>query len=90
MLHYFAFNSHIKQKNSVIPFAMTLAEFATRTLFAFDCSRTDESLINSTVDVRLEINARANLKANTSAFCLIIHDTIVTYSPFDGIINKGI
>lgn len=78
------------QKNSVNPFAMTLAQFNHRALFAFDCSRSDESLMNSTVDVRLEINTRENIPANTSAFCLIIHDSIITYSPFDGIISKGI
>lgn len=78
------------QKNSVNPFAMTLPEFLNRPLFAFDCSRSDDSLMNSTVDVRLEINSRANIPAGTSAFCLIIHDNIITYSPFDGVINKGI
>lgn len=76
--------------NSYNPFSMTLTDFNSRPLFAFDCSRSDESLVNSTVDVRIEINARENIPANTTAFCLIIHDNIVTYSPFDGIINKGV
>lgn len=60
------------------------------TLFAFDCSRSDESLINSTVDVRLEINSRLNIPANTIGYCLIISDSEVEYSPFNGIVNKRI
>lgn len=72
------------------PFSMSLDDFSTQPLFAFDCSRSDESLMNSTVDVRIEINTRQNIADRTTAFCLIIHDNIVTYSPFDGIVNKGV
>lgn len=72
------------------PFAFALAGFTNRPLFVLDCSRTDDSILNSTVDVRIEINARANMPANTTAFCLIIHDNIITYSPFNGIVDKAI
>lgn len=79
------------QKNSINPFTMSLAGFNNRPLFSFDCSRSDDSLMNSTVDVRLEISTRGdNLPAHTTAYCLIIHDNIITYSPFDGVINKGV
>lgn len=69
---------------------ITTNTYLARPLFGFDCTRNDESLINSTVDVRIEINARANIPANTTAFCLIIHDNIVTYSPFEGTVIKSI
>lgn len=55
------------------PLNITFADFITRPLFAFDCSRSDETIKTGMVDVRLEILARANIPANTSAFCLIIH-----------------
>lgn len=64
--------------------------FVNRALFTFDCSRGDDSLLNSTVDVRIEINTRQNIPPNTSAYCVLIHDNIVTYSPFDGVVNKDI
>lgn len=69
---------------------LTANVFLSRPLFAFDCTRNDESLMNSTVDVRVEINARENIPANTAAYCLIIHDNIVTYSPFEGTVIKSI
>lgn len=72
------------------PFVFALDGFLTRPLFVFDCSRTDESILNSTVDVRIEINARTNIPANTTAFCLMIHDNVITYSPFNAIVNRDI
>lgn len=64
--------------------------FDNRFIFAFDCTRADESLLNSMVDVRIEINTRENIPANTAAYCLMIHDNSFQYSPFNGIVNKNI
>lgn len=64
--------------------------FDNRFIFAFDCTRADESLLNSMVDVRVEINARENIPDNTAAYCLMIHDNSFQYSPFNGIVNKNI
>lgn len=72
------------------PLAVAFESFKSRPVHVFDCSNTDDSLLNSTVDVRIEINARANIPANTQAFCLIIHDNVVSYSPFDRIVNKSV
>lgn len=72
------------------PYKLTYEDFKNRVLFVIDCSHSDDSLLNSTVDVRIEINSRTNIENNTRAYCLIIHDNVVTYSPFDGIVNKTI
>lgn len=72
------------------PFYLARDSFGSRTIFAIDCSNSDDSLLNSTVDVRIEINARTNIAANTVAYCLIIHDNVISYSPFDGIVSKSI
>lgn len=73
------------------PFVLnTYDSFKQRAFHVIDCSNSDDSLLNSTVDVRIEINARENIPANTQAFCLIIQDSVISYSPFDGIVNKSI
>lgn len=67
---------------------LTYARFMERPVFAFDCSRTDESIKTSMVDVRLEIETSVNFSQNTTAFCLIIHDNLIQYSPFSSIVER--
>ena len=50
-------------------------------LFVFDCSRQDDSLKSSAVDVRLEFEASMNFPAQTTAYCMILHDSLVEYTP---------
>lgn len=59
-------------------------------LFVFDCSRQNEALKNSLVDIRIEYEANANIIANTRAYCLVIHDNIITYNPYTNIVAKSI
>lgn len=70
------------------PILMGYTDFTDRVLFAFDCTRTDEYVKPGMVDVRLEIEARQNIPANTTAYCLIIHDNLVRYSPFTGMVHR--
>lgn len=67
---------------------LTFADFSTHPLFVFDCSRSDESIKLGMVDVRIEIHARENIVAQTSAYCLIIHDNLISYSPFSSIVHR--
>lgn len=60
------------------------------TFFAFDCTRTNETVKPGMVDVRIEIESRANIPANTSAYCLIIHDNIIKYSPFSSLVHRQV
>lgn len=60
------------------------------TVYPFDCSRTDESIKNGMVDVRIEMEARANFPPDTSAYCLIIHDNAIRYTPATGIVSRDI
>lgn len=71
------------------PIKYDLAVFKTSPIFAFDCSRTDDSLIGGPVDVRIEINARAQIAANTAAYCIIVHENQFEYSPFSSIVVKS-
>lgn len=81
--------SYYPQYSGLNPNNYPYSSFAQQPIFAFDCSRTDE-LLGGSVDVRLEINASANIPANVSAYCLIIHENHFDYSPFRGIVTKSV
>lgn len=53
-----------------------------------DCSKQNESIKTSTVDIRVEFELEENIPEQTTAYCLILHDTIVTYTPLTGVVRK--
>ncbi|EZA62159.1 hypothetical protein X777_06108, partial [Ooceraea biroi] len=55
-----------------------------------DCSRQSESVKTATVDVRLEFDCMEDIPANTTAYCLILHDRVVEYSPLTNVVRKTI
>ena len=57
-------------------------------LIVIDCSKQNESIKNAPVDVRLQFESRGNFPANTSAYCLILHDRVVHYTPVSGEVKK--
>lgn len=69
---------------------MTYAEFQSNPIFIFDCSRQNEAIKNSSVDIKIEFQTSTNVPANTAAYCLIIHDNIVTYNPLTNIVTKNL
>jgi hypothetical protein len=56
-------------------------------IVVIDCSKQNESVKSSSVDIKLELEFESNIPKNTSAFCLILHDKIVTYTPLTGIVK---
>lgn len=71
-------------------FANTVKDFQLDVLFAFDTSRSDDSLNSGAIDIRLEIKAKENLAAKTTAYCLIIYENEFVYSPFDGTVVRSV
>ncbi|KYN16366.1 hypothetical protein ALC57_11375, partial [Trachymyrmex cornetzi] len=53
-----------------------------------DCSRQNESVKSATVDVRIEFDCKENVPANTTAYCLIIHDRVAQYNPLTNVVRK--
>ena len=53
-----------------------------------DCSRQNESVKSATVDVRIEFECKENVPDNTTAYCLIIHDRVIEYSPLTNIVRR--
>ncbi|KAE9542868.1 hypothetical protein AGLY_002779 [Aphis glycines] len=49
-----------------------------------DMSRQNDNMKTSAVDLRIEIETEEAFTAFTSAYCLILHDQIITYNPFNG------
>lgn len=62
----------------------------TAPLFVFDCSRQNESLKKAIVDIRIEMYFNQNIPAGTTAYCLIIHDNLITYNPYNNIVTKSL
>ena len=63
--------------------------FSNRALFVIDCSKRNDSIKSSTVDVKIEIESRSPFPQNTKAYCIIIHDRVVEYLPLSGIIRNA-
>jgi len=57
--------------------------------FVFDTCYQNDRLKNSVpVDIRLEIQTATSVPANTTCFCLILHDRVVEYTPISGITRR--
>lgn len=80
--------TYYNDTSCINPWNVDLMGFLQRPVFAFDCTRSDESIKSGMVDVRVEIEASQNIPANTSAYCLIIHDNLVEYSPFTSMVHR--
>lgn len=59
-------------------------------LIVIDCSRQNEAIKKSIIDIRIEIQTKVNIPAQTTAYCMIIHDNILLYNPYSGIVNRMI
>lgn len=72
-------NYYGKESNKCL---FNYSEFKSCPIFVIDCSRQQESIKDSTVDIRLEIESSKNFGADTKAYCLILHDNMMEYDPF--------
>jgi len=53
-----------------------------------DLTRQNDAVKSSTVDLRIEFETSEAIPAKTTAYCLILHDQIITYNPFNGDVRK--
>lgn len=65
-------------------------EFYKYPIYVVDCSKQNESVKSSTVDIKLELEAEKPFEENTTGYCLILHDTEFMYTPFNGRVDKVI
>lgn len=84
--HYARFqNSYYGKLSQPI---MGASNYFNNPIFVIDCSKQDEALKTGPVDVRLELEAGSAFPENTAAYCLIVHDSLVEYSPLTGSVNR--
>ncbi|XP_046744314.1 uncharacterized protein LOC124410188 [Diprion similis] len=62
-------------------------------IIVIDCSRQNESIKSAPVDIRIEFESETDIEDGMAAYCLILHDRIVEYTPqtnvgFIGVRNK--
>lgn len=57
-------------------------------LAVIDCSHQNETVKVGAVDVRLEFETNKNIPANTTAYCLILHDRLIRYNPSTNIVHE--
>ena len=48
----------------------------------------NESIKSGTMDVRLKFKFKKNVPANTTAYCLIINERVIEYSPMSNVVRK--
>jgi len=64
---------------------LTRSDFKTLSpIKVIDMSRQNDNVKTSAVDLRIEIETEEVFPAFTSTYCLILHDQIITYNPFNG------
>lgn len=57
-------------------------------IVVMDLSRQNDNVKSSTCDLRVEFETAEAIPEKTSAYCLILHDQIITYNPFTGDVRK--
>lgn len=83
--------SYYHSNNRVKATMFSYADFkAIAPLFIFDCSRQSETIKTSMIDIRLEIQARTNFPANTTGYCMIIHDNLISYNPYSNVVTRAV
>ncbi|KAJ8933575.1 hypothetical protein NQ318_015961 [Aromia moschata] len=83
---YAQFQSSYYQKENE-PYLTTYTFKHLAPLVVVDCSCQKEVLKNGAVDIRLEINTKQNIPKDTAAYCLIIHDKIIRYTPLTSLVR---
>ena len=53
-----------------------------------DCSHQDETVKSGPVDIKVEFETSENIPANTTAYCLLIHDRVIEYNMFTNEVKK--
>jgi hypothetical protein len=59
-------------------------------IFVFDCSKQNESIKSGSVDVRIEIESTKVFANSTTAYCVVIHDRIVEYTPLTSVVRRHV
>lgn len=69
--------------------AVTLNEFKTKTpIYVINCNFQNDMIKSGSIDIRLEFETADNFSPKTSAYCLLLHDSIFEYTLLTGSVKK--
>jgi len=57
-------------------------------LYVVDCSKQNDTIKSGSVELRLEFESTTNFPDNTTAYCLILHDTLLTFRLLTGEVQR--
>lgn len=67
----------------------TSADFILKApVIVIDLRYQNEGLTSGPIDVKIEFETKSNIPENTSAYCVLIHDRLVEYTPLTGLVRK--
>lgn len=61
--------------------------FKSHSLVGIDCTHQEEGIHKSGVEIRIEFTTSTNIPKETVAYCLILHDKLYQYSPFNKVVQ---
>jgi len=64
-------------------------KFIENPVIVVDVTHQNEQVIMGPIDIRVQFKTSKNIPENTSAYCLLIHDRILSYTPLTGEIVKN-
>lgn len=67
---------------------LSCEEFKDAPIIVIDISYQNEMIKSGPIDVKIEFETSKPIPENTFAYCLILHDRLVEYTPLTGIVRK--
>lgn len=84
---YCDFQKNFYGKSTSCPL-INYSGFREKAIFVIDCSRQNEAIKSSTVDVKLEFESKEQFPNNTRCYCIIIHDKLIEYEGLTGLVRE--
>lgn len=57
-------------------------------LYVIDTNFQNETLLSGAVDIRIEFETADNVSSDTTAYCMLIYDQLIVYTPLTGMVRK--
>lgn len=67
---------------------LSFANFKDTPITVIDISNQNETIKGGPIDLKIQFETGTPIPQNTSAYCLIIHDRLIEYTPLTGIVRK--
>lgn len=67
---------------------LKLSQFKLCPLIGIDCSHQEDAIHRTGVEVRIEFTTKESIPKDTTAYCLILHNKMYEYSPFNKVVRR--